>query len=689
MTRFWPAVLLFCTCVAIATPGRAATTTVPSGGNLQAALNAAQPGDTILLQAGATWTGNYILPVKSGTGVITIRSSASDSVLPAAGVRVSPADASHLARIRSTANGAALKTSGAASNWRLMFLEFAPSASNSSANLVELGVAGSSQSTLASVPQHIVIDRCYLHGDASYGQRRGVALNSGDTQIINSYFSDFKGVLQDTQAIGGWNGPGPFLIENDYVEAAGENIMFGGSDPNIPNMVPANITIRGNNVTKQLAWMSQSWTVKNLIEFKNAENVVVEGNTIENNWAAGQQGYSILFTPRNQYGTAPWSVVKNITVRNNVIRHVAAVFNILGYDDLATSQQTSNIVVSNNLIYDVSTAYHNASQVANGIIAVIGAGPKDITFDHNTMDNNGTTAISFYPGKSPTGTQIYGFVLTNNFIRDNKYGAVNGQDSSAGIPTLTKYTPGAVVSGNAIGTVNLKVYPTGNDVTTIAVWLANFVAEASGNYQLVAGSPENNGATDGKDVGVDFSALDSALAGSGTTPPPPPPPTGSTTPFTGTPIALPGTIEAENYDIGGRGVAYYDTTAGNSGGVYRNNDVDIRRTTDSTGAYNLKSVRASEWLIYSVDIASAGTYSVAFRVASSGGGGTVHITVDGVNVTGAVVLPNTGGWDTWTTVTKTGVALPAGAHQLKLVIDANGSGGTAADINWIKVSSLQ
>jgi len=103
----------------------------------------------------------------------------------------------------------------------------------------------------------------------------------------------------------------------------------------------------------------------------------------------------------------------------------------------------------------------------------------------------------------------------------------------------------------------------------------------------------------------------------------------------------------------------------------------------------LKSVRASEWLIYSVEIASAGTYSVAFRVASSGGGGTVHITVDGVNVTGAVVLPNTGGWDTWTTVTKTGVALPAGAHQLKLVIDANGSGGTAADINWIKVSSLQ
>ena len=108
--------------------------------------------------------------------------------------------------------------------------------------------------------------------------------------------------------------------------------------------MPTGITIRRNLITKPLAWMSQSWTVKNLIEFKNARDVVVEGNTIENNWAAGQQGYSIVFTPRNQSNTAPWSVVRNITVQNNVIRHVAAVFNILGYDDISPSQQTQDII---------------------------------------------------------------------------------------------------------------------------------------------------------------------------------------------------------------------------------------------------------------------------------------------------------------------------------------------------------
>jgi len=73
---------------------------------------------------------------------------------------------------------------------------------------VEFGNASSSQNTLASVPAHLILDRSYLHGNPSYGQRRGLALNSADAEVTNSYFADFKGVSQDTQAIAGWNGPG-------------------------------------------------------------------------------------------------------------------------------------------------------------------------------------------------------------------------------------------------------------------------------------------------------------------------------------------------------------------------------------------------------------------------------------------------------------------------------------------------
>ena len=364
-----------------------------AGGNLQAALNAAQPGDLILLEAGATFTGPFVLPAKGGSADITVRSSAADSALPASGLRISPAFATLLPKIRATSAGPAMRTAAGASYWRLQFLEFLPSSATSSASLVEFGSTGSSQSTLASVPHHLTLDRCYLHGDPGYGQRRGLALNSADSTVSGSYFADFKQANQDTQAIMGWNGPGPFLIENNYIEAAAENVMFGGNDPSIPNLVPSNITIRRNLISKPLAWRTQSWTVKNLVEFKNARTVTVEGNTIENNWAAGQTGYAFVITPRNQDGSAPWSVVRDIVIQNNVIRHVAAVFNILGFDDLASSQQTVNVTIRNNLAYDVSTVYGTSSNPAPARFALIGGGPQAITFDHNTVDNDGSATI--------------------------------------------------------------------------------------------------------------------------------------------------------------------------------------------------------------------------------------------------------------------------------------------------------
>jgi hypothetical protein len=504
--------LSFCTAIAVASGVQAATLTVTAGGNLQAALDAAKPGDTILLEAGATFTGSFKLPAKGGSAYITIRSSAPDASLPPAGTRITPASSPLLAKIRSTSAGPAFRTAAGASYWRLLFLEVLPSTSTSSATLVEFGAAGSSQSTLASVPHHLIIDRCYLHGDPGFGQRRGVALNSGDTQIVSSHFSDFKGVNQDTQAIAGWNGPGPFLIDNNHLEAAGENIMFGGGDPSIPNLVPSNIVIRRNLVTRPLAWMSQGWTVKNLIEFKNAANALIEGNTIENNWAAGQQGYSIVLTPRNQGGTAPWSVVRNITVQNNVIRHVAAVFNVLGYDNLAPSQRTEAIVIRNNLAYDVSTKYGTTGHPANGWFAVIGAGPRNITFDHNTVDNDGSSLIQFYKGAAPD-TKIYGFVLTNNLMRRNKYGVI-GSDVAEGLATLSAYTPGAIVLKNALAGASAALYPAGNDFPSLAQWLADFTSVASANYQLVATSRSRHAGTDGKHLGVDFGELNAAMTGS-------------------------------------------------------------------------------------------------------------------------------------------------------------------------------
>ena len=661
----------------------AATIVVQAGGDLQAALNAAQPGDTITLPAGATFNGPFVLPVKSSTAAITIRSATADASLPADGQRINPTYAPLLAKIRSTTAGPAIMTARGTTNWRLLFLEFLPASATSSVNLVEFGSVGASQNTLSAVPQHLVIDRCYLHGDPSFGHRRGLALNSGDTRVLNSYFADFKSTTNEAQAIGSWNGPGPYVIDNNYLEAAGESIMFGGSDPSIPNLVASDITITRNLVSKPLAWMTQSFVVKNLIEFKNAQNVLVEGNTIENNWAAAQQGYSILFTPRNQNGTAPWTVVRNITVRSNVIRHVAAVFSITGWDDTAASQQTQNIAIVNNVVYDVSTSYHASGQVANGWFAVIGGGPKDITIDHNTVDNGGGTIMTLYGGAVPSGatTAIQGFVLRNNLFRNNGYG-VFGDTVGQGTAAFNRYTPNAIVLRNTFAGSVASQYPTGNEFPTIAEWLADFVSVASANYQLVATSASKGSATDGTDIGVNFATLNAALAGTSTPPPPSPPPTGTSTPYGGTPAALPGTVQFENYDVGGKEVAYHDTTPGNTGGAYRANSVDVQATSDSGGGYNLGWVVVGEWLKYTVSVAAARTYTLDLRVASKGAGGTFHVEVDGVDRTGPIAIPNTGTWQTWTTVTRTGIPLPAGQHVLRFVMDTNGASGSVGNFNW-------
>jgi hypothetical protein len=681
--------LALAACVCVGSTVQAATISVPAGGDLQAALDAAQPGDTILLQAGATFTGNFKLRAKGGTAYITVRSSTPDSQLPGAGVRITPAHAPLLAKIRpSLLGGAAIRTIGAAAYWRLQFIEVLPSTSNgTTANLMEFGSAGTSQSTLSVVPHHLVIDRCYIHGSPTTGQRRALALNSGDTEILNSYFSDIKAVSTETQAIAGWNGPGPYRIENNYIEAGAENILFGGSDPSIYNLVPSNITIRRNTISKPMAWRTQGWTVKNLIEFKNARNVVIEGNIIENNWPHGQQGYAILFTPRNQSKTAPWSVVRDITVQHNVIRNVAGVFNISGYDDLATSQQTANIVIRNNLVYGVTTALGTSSNPSPGRFAIIGNGPRDIIIDHNTIDNDGTSTVLFYAGKAPTGWKINGFQMTDNLTRDNKYG-VFGNEYGEGTVAFNTYTPGWVVAGNTFAGAGNTLYPAGNDFPSIAQWLADFAGVSSGNYQLLSSSLSNNAATDGTDIGVNFALLNAAMAGSGDTtpppPPPPPPPSGGSTPYSGSPIALPGTIQAENYDKGGQGVAYHDTTTGNSGAVYRSDNVDLQTASDSGGGYKIKTAVAGEWLKYSVNVATAGTYTLNVRVTSLGAGGRFHIEVNGVDKTGPLTVPDTGGWQSWRTISKTGVSLAAGQQVVRLVLDSNGSStGMTGNFNWI------
>jgi hypothetical protein len=239
--------------LAPALSARAATRLVQSGENLQTVLDAAVPGDIILLQAGATFCGNFVLPVKSGASFIIIRTSAPDSDLPGINERVTPAAAPHLARLVSPNSMPALRTAAGAHHWRLQFLEFGANRKGYG-EIIAIGDGGSRQYDLSQVPFSIVLDRLYIHGDPLLGQKRGVALNGRDVTIRGSYISDIKATGQDSQAIAGWNGPGPYVIENNYLEAAAENLLFGGAVPYIPGVIADGVTLRGNTVSRPVGW---------------------------------------------------------------------------------------------------------------------------------------------------------------------------------------------------------------------------------------------------------------------------------------------------------------------------------------------------------------------------------------------------------------------------------------------------
>jgi hypothetical protein len=240
-------------CVMLSLPAAAGTLHVRAGDDLQAALNAAQPGDTILLEAGATFLGNFVLPVKAGSQLVTVRSAADDTVLPGPGQRITPAHAPLLPKLQSPNTLPALRTAAGAHHWRLQFLEF-PATHLGYNDIIRIGDGSSAQHDLSQVPHAIELDRVYVHGHRLHGQKRGIALNGRDITIRNSFVADIKSAGADAQAIAGWNGPGPLTIENNYLEASGENVLLGGADPAIPYLVTADVTFRHNYLSRPMAW---------------------------------------------------------------------------------------------------------------------------------------------------------------------------------------------------------------------------------------------------------------------------------------------------------------------------------------------------------------------------------------------------------------------------------------------------
>jgi hypothetical protein len=485
-----------------------ATILVHAGDDLQAAINAAAGGDILELDASATFTGNYYLPIHSGAAII-IQSGGS---LPSPGVRVTPATAAAFAKIQpASGGGPAFATVAACQNWTLLGLELlaTPTGDN---DILTLGDGSSAQNTLASVPSNLVVDRCYIHGDATYGQKRGISLQSATTTIKNCYISDIKKTGQDAQAIAGWNGPGPWTIDNCYLEATTENFLVGGATIQIPDLLPTDITFTNNTVTKLEAWRGAGYNIKNLLELKTGVNVLIDTNDFSYNWGGeGQSGYALVFTVRNEEGDNNWATIQNVTCTNNTITHSGSLFNILGKDDRSGigSVTMNNLVIRDNVAYDIN----GGTWTGAGHFAQIHSG-NAITIDHNTVINSGTVSIYFVDAPNTN------FTLTNNIFYDNGL-AIFDTLGNLGTAALTAFAiPYSMLKNVLILGAFESSYPADNFFPATEADV-EFTDSAANDYELQVTSPYHNAATDGDDIGARFgSAPPTTLPGAPTTPSP-------------------------------------------------------------------------------------------------------------------------------------------------------------------------
>jgi len=411
---------------------------VAAGESLQAAINAAQPGDTIELEAGATFYGNYVLPNKIGNDWITIRGSAHES-LPDG--RVSEADAALMPKLISPNPDPVIRAEFGAHNYRLEGLEVTSTASHT-ANLIIIGFDGTYPDAVEDFARDFVIDRSYIHGTGDNQVTHAVNAAGSNIYLTNSHVSNIKRTGNDAQAFLAPLGLSNYVIENNFLEATGENIIFGGLGPSISEEFnPENIVVRGNSISKPNTWREGhpdyagvDYSIKNLVEFKIGKHILVEHNVIENLWSDSQNGVAFVITPRE-------TTIDDIVIRSNIIRNVRslAVFS-------PSRQSLSNVVFENNLAYDVDSTLFIALESAGGSIDNLTIRNNTALFGDSAInDGLGGNNVQF----GDFNTAVNNFIYQDNIVGGGLYG-IHGSGQGVGLNSVLHYANGFDVRGNQV-----------------------------------------------------------------------------------------------------------------------------------------------------------------------------------------------------------------------------------------------
>jgi hypothetical protein len=450
---------------------------VSAGGDFQAALDKAKPGDTILLEAGADFVGNFKLPNKSGNEFITIRTSAEDKELPPEYTRIDPKKyAEKLPKIFSETPDPVISAMNSAHHYRFFAVEFGGT-KDGNGNIIKIG--SSEEKSIEELPHHIEFDRIYLHATSPLGQRRGIAANGKYIKIINSYFEGIRRKGEESQAIAAWSTDGPIEIVNNYLEAAAENILFGGSGSPL-ELTPTDCLIRDNHLNKPLEWQKDDWIVKNIFEIKHGRRFKVENNLMTNNWAMAQDGTGVVIKTSPDSGENV--VVEDITFINNIVRGTGSGVSINGGE----GKGGHNLTIRNNYFIDLGV-----KEFKGDGFFMKSASWDGLTIENNTIINTGQIAKAY-------GDPIKNFVFRNNIVFENDYG-FKGDGTAAGQATLSKYFSNGKVENNIIVGGDASSYR-GNNFFLSSINQIGFTGD--GNYLLQGNSPYLKKGSDGKQIGA-------------------------------------------------------------------------------------------------------------------------------------------------------------------------------------------
>jgi hypothetical protein len=544
-----------------ATPAPGRTLSVRAGENPSQALSKASCGDTVQLQAGATF-GSLLLPQKKcdDSHWIIIRTNAPDSKLPPEGTRLTPCYAgisalpgrpalqcgsteNILAKIEFNGRGGSgpIILAPGANHYRLIGLEVTRAASPAAVSSL-IGPTGTAD--------HLVFDRMWLHGTSHDDTARGILLSHVRyAAVVDSYFSDFHcvaktGACVDSQAVAGGLGDdpmGPFRIVNNFLEAAAESILLGGGEG---TATPTDIEIRRNHMFKPMTWMKgqpgfvggidgNPFIVKNLFELKNAQRVLFEGNVLENTWGGfSQAGFAVLLTPKNQArgieNVCPSCLVTDVTIRNCKLSHVGNGLQIANgvSSNGGAAKDGGRYSIHDIVLDDVQPGLYNGFGAFAQISMTPGtsASPQlhDLKIDHVTAFPPQTLFIIGGPRTDP---RMSGLSITNSiFTAGSKPLTTTG----GGVDKNCSAQPGSKTAEGVLrdcfSSYSFRhnvIIGTGTDwpkdnkiVKSVAeVGFSNYSGGNGGDYRLSPSSKFKNAAIDRNDVGADLDAIDHATMG--------------------------------------------------------------------------------------------------------------------------------------------------------------------------------